>query len=132
MRISDWSSDVCSSDLPALIWCDSTGAEERYTFGDITESSNRFANILRAHGVQRGDRFIVMLPRLPQWQIAMVGCIKAGVVPIPCIEMLTAGDVDYRVRNAEAKGAITTRANRSEEHTSDLQSLMRISYAVLC
>src|SRR3546814_12459038 len=41
----------------------------------------------------------------------MVGCIKAGVVPIPCIEMLTAGDVDYRVRNAEAKGAITTRAN---------------------
>src|SRR3546814_19856123 len=103
MRISDWSSDVCSSDLPALIWCDSTGAEERYTFGDIAESSNRFANILRAHGVQRGDRFIVMLPRLPQWQIAMVGCIKAGVVPIPCIEMLTAGDVDFRVRKPEAK-----------------------------
>jgi len=95
----------------ALIWCDATGAEERYTFRDIAEFSNRFANVLRSHGVERGDRFIVMLPRLPQWQIAMVGCIKAGVIPIPCIEMLTAGDVDYRVRNAEARGVITTSAN---------------------
>lgn len=95
----------------ALIWCDSTGAEERYTFRDIAEFSNRFANVLRSHGVERGDRLIVMLPRLPQWQIAMVGCIKAGVIPIPCIEMLTAGDVDYRVRNSEARGVITTSAN---------------------
>lgn len=95
----------------ALIWCDGTGAEERYTFRDIALLSNRFANLLRAHGVARGDRFIVMLPRLPQWQVAMIGCLKAGVIPIPCIEMLTAGDVDYRVRNAGAKGAITTSAN---------------------
>lgn len=106
--VDRWAEDP---DKLALIWCNGAGAEERYTFRQIADLSSRFANVLRAHGVQRGDRFVVMLPRLPQWQIAMVGCLKAGVVPIPCIEMLTAGDVDYRMRNADARGAITTAAN---------------------
>ena len=39
-----------------------------------------------------------MLPRLPEWQIAMVGAIKLGAIPIPCIDMLTPGDVAYRIR----------------------------------
>jgi acyl-coenzyme A synthetase/AMP-(fatty) acid ligase len=95
----------------ALIWCDDTGREERYTFADIKALSNRCANALSAAGVKRGDRVIVMLPRVPQWQIAMVGCLKLGAVPIPSIDMLTEGDVAYRVEHSEATGAITTAAN---------------------
>ena len=109
--VDRWAADP---DKLALIWCDGSGAEERYTFRDISQLSNRFANVLGAAGIRRGDRFIVMLPRIPQWQIAMVGCLKAGVIPIPCIEMLTAGDLDYRIRNAEARGAITTAANTAK------------------
>jgi len=61
--------------------------------------------------VKRGDRVIVMLPRLPQWQIAMVGCAKLGAVPVPCIEMLTAKDVAYRIGHSGAVAAITTAAS---------------------
>ena len=95
----------------ALIWCDDQGNERRLTYADIAELSNRVANALSARGVKRGDRVIVMLPRIPEWQIAMVGCLKLGAVPIPCIEMLTERDIAYRLANSDATGAITTRAN---------------------
>ena len=47
-----------------------------------------------------------MFPRIPEWAIAMVGALKIGAIPIPCIEMLTARDIEYRVRNADAKAAV--------------------------
>src|SRR5262245_61033632 len=75
----------------ALIWCDENSKERRFTFADFSRLSNLCANLLRSLGIRRGDRVIVMLPRLPQWQIAMLGCIKLGAIPIPCIDMLTAG-----------------------------------------
>ena len=73
----------------ALIWCDESGQERRFTFADISRLSNLCANLLQSLGIRRGDRVIVMLPRLPEWQIAMLGCIKLGAIPIPCIDMLT-------------------------------------------
>lgn len=94
-------------DKLALIWCDESGNERRFSFGEISALSNQFANLLRSQGVQRGDRILVMLPRLPHWQIAMVGCIKLGAIPIPCIDMLTAKDVAYRVSHAGATGVVT-------------------------
>jgi acyl-coenzyme A synthetase/AMP-(fatty) acid ligase len=95
----------------ALIWCDEAGAERCYTFADISRLSNRFANLLRSLGIARGDRTLVMLPRLPEWQIAMVGCLKLGAIPIPCIEMLTSNDVAYRIQHSGARGAVTTAGN---------------------
>ncbi|MGE4340598.1 MAG: acyl-CoA synthetase [Pigmentiphaga sp.] len=95
----------------ALVWCDDKGNERKLTYADIAELSNRVANVLVARGVKRGDRVIVMLPRIPEWQIAMVGCLKLGAVPIPCIDMLTERDIAYRLANSEASGVITTLPN---------------------
>ena len=92
----------------ALIWCDGAGAERRFTFADIRRLSNRFANLLRANGVAKGDRVVVMLPRIPEWQIAMIGCLKLGAVPIPCITMLTEKDIAYRVTHSGAVAVVTT------------------------
>ena len=96
---------------PALIWCDGAGRERRFTFAEIARLSDRFANLLRAGGIGKGDRVIVMLPRIPEWQIAMVGCLKAGAVAIPCITMLTGHDIAYRIAHSGAVGAVTTRDN---------------------
>lgn len=95
----------------ALLWCDEAGREERFTFHDISEASKRVGSLLRASGLRQGERCIVMLPRLPQWHLAMVGCLRVGVIPIPCIDMLTAKDVRFRVAHAGATGAITTGSN---------------------
>ena len=91
----------------ALVWCDADGNERRLTFDEVARASNRVANRLAARGVARGDRVVVMLSRIPQWQIALTACLKLGAVPIPCITMLTERDVDYRVRHSGAVAAIT-------------------------
>ena len=94
----------------ALIWCDAQGNERRLTFDDVARASNRVANRLEARGVEKGDRVIVMLPRIPEWQVALTACLKLGAIPIPCITMLTERDVSYRVGNSGATAAITTSA----------------------
>lgn len=106
--VDAWARDAAKL---ALLWCDETGREERFTFRDISETSKRVGSLLRAGGLRKGDRCIVMLPRLPQWHLAMVGCLRVGVIPIPCIDMLTAKDVRFRVEHSGAAGVITTRAN---------------------
>ncbi|MFI4986966.1 MAG: acyl-CoA synthetase, partial [Alphaproteobacteria bacterium] len=106
--VDRWAADP---DRVALIWCNEAGAERRFTYAEMARLSNRFANLLQGLGIVKGDRMLVMLPRIPEWQIAMVGCLKLGAVPIPCIDMLTARDVAYRVEHADARGAVTTGAN---------------------
>jgi acyl-coenzyme A synthetase/AMP-(fatty) acid ligase len=94
------------ADGPALIAVDQDGRERRYDYSDIARLSDGLASALRARGVGKGDFVIVMLPRIPEWQISVVAALKLGAIPIPCIEMLTAKDLDYRVRNSGARAAI--------------------------
>lgn len=111
----------------ALIWCDDEGHEARFTFAQIRDLSNRCANALAARGIGKGDRVLVMLPRIPAWQIAMVGCLKLGAIPIPSIDMLTEGDVAYRLAHAEAAAAITTAPHRGKFASAAAQLRARLS-----
>jgi acyl-coenzyme A synthetase/AMP-(fatty) acid ligase len=98
-------------DKPALIWCNAQGQERRFNFSDIRRLTNQYANLLTRQGLKKGDRVIVMLPRIPEWQLAIVACMKIGAIPIPCIEMLTAKDVEFRIKDSGAIAAVTTAAN---------------------
>ncbi len=92
----------------ALVWANEDGEERRFTYVDVRDLSNRFANYLVSKGVKKGDRVLVMLPRLPEWQIALIGCNKVGAIPIPCVTMLTKKDIDYRLQHSGAVAAVTT------------------------
>lgn len=99
------------NDKPALVWCNEGGEERRFSFSDIRRQSNQRANLLTRQGLRKGARILVMLPRLPEWHISMVACLKLGAIPIPCIEMLTPKDIHYRVSDSGATAVITTAAN---------------------
>ncbi|MEZ5855845.1 MAG: acyl-CoA synthetase [Hyphomicrobiaceae bacterium] len=90
----------------ALVWENADGEQAAFRYSDIARLSNRMASALAARGVGKGDRVVVMLPRIPEWQIAMIACLKIGAVAIPCIEMLTARDIAYRVENSGAVAII--------------------------
>lgn len=96
----------------ALICEDERGQERRYRYSDLSRLSNRFANLLRGLGVAKGDRVLVMLPRIPEWPVAIIGAMKLGAIPIPSIEMLTPHDLRYRLENSKA-AAIVCRAEHS-------------------
>src|SRR3546814_8080260 len=105
MRISDWSSDVCSSDLRRL------DADLRQGLLDV---------------------FPEPLPLLAVWR-HVVHDLEAGAIPLA----REAGFIQQLVRDLGAVRDVVVLdivgvEARSEEHTSELQSLMRISYAVFC
>ena len=92
----------------ALLTVDSDGnSADRHSFWDLKVQSNRFANILRAQGLKKGDRAFLMLPRNPEWYIALLGMIKLGVLPMPATTMCTPKDIEYRINASDAAIAIT-------------------------
>jgi acyl-coenzyme A synthetase/AMP-(fatty) acid ligase len=77
------------------------------TFADLARASNRVANALAALGVGKGDPVFVMLPRIPDWHLALLGCIRLGAIPMPGTPLLTSRDIGYRIAEAGAILAIT-------------------------
>jgi acetyl-CoA synthetase/medium-chain acyl-CoA synthetase len=91
------------------LWCvdAGTGAERKFTFRQLSVVSAQAANLFYASGIRRGDGVLVMLPRVPQWWIAMLGLIRLGAVPVPATLLLAPRDVAYRLRSARICAVIT-------------------------
>jgi acyl-coenzyme A synthetase/AMP-(fatty) acid ligase len=99
------------ADRLALVWTSDNAEHKSFQFSDISAASNRIANVLRRAGVRKGDRVIVQLPRIPEWHMTMTACTKLGAIAVPCIEMLTAKDLAYRIAHAQAAAVVTTTDN---------------------
>src|SRR3546814_10467422 len=115
MRISDWSSDVCSSDLGFIYAYDGAGnllasAAE----GWIPNTWHSFSVTIKIHETEG----LVTLRRdgEPIINVTNINTVNGSHTTIDRVR--------YQAPNVEF--------DRSEEHTSELQSLMRISYAVFC
>ena len=93
-------------DGPALITENADQDVRAFRFSDVSRASMRLADVLLREGVKKGDRVIVMMPRIAEWQITMTAVMRIGAIAIPCIEMLTARDMTYRVANSEAAAVI--------------------------
>src|SRR3546814_4912149 len=123
MRISNWSSDVCSSDLVNLDlrrWLNRTPPATRI---DVNTAA---ATLDYWHGGIPVDHRRVVVGQ-PDWETPQLSSAIFRLVANPT------WTVPKSIERSEmaAKGANYLR-RRSEEHTSELQSLMRISYAVFC
>jgi acetyl-CoA synthetase len=64
----------------AMIHEDFRGQIREVVWGELQDDSNRFANVLRAHGVQAGDRVAMLLPPTPETAAAFFGVWKAGAI----------------------------------------------------
>jgi len=92
----------------ALMVADEDGdVIKKRTFYAMKRLSNKFANLLREKGFEKGDRVLLMLHWCPQWYVAMTGMIKLGVIPIPSTTLLTPKDIRYRINESGARGVIT-------------------------
>lgn len=104
--VERWASDEPAA--LALLSLDGEGSVvARQSIADLALQSRRAARALIDAGVTKGDRVFVMLPRVPAWYSAMLGCIRIGAVPMPGTGMLTSKDIAYRLSYADAVAAIT-------------------------
>jgi acetyl-CoA synthetase/medium-chain acyl-CoA synthetase len=92
----------------ALYWEDEAGRTARYAFSDLKQATNRCMNALAGLGLARGEPLMVMLPRLPAWQVALIGGLKLGALVIPCTASLRAKDIRYRATHSGARAIVTT------------------------
>ncbi|MFW9990973.1 MAG: acyl-CoA synthetase [Candidatus Odinarchaeota archaeon] len=72
-----------SRDKMALYCCKEREKEQQISYKQLKLHSDRVANFLVDLGLKKGDKAIVMLPRIPEWWYFTLGMIKAGIVPIP-------------------------------------------------
>src|SRR5260370_38444854 len=91
----------------AMLWIGQNGEERHITFAQFAERSSRAANAFATLGIQKGDRVLVMLPRIPEWWEGVLGLMKIGAIPIPCTTLLTTKDIQYRAEGAEVAAIIT-------------------------
>src|SRR3546814_5726001 len=118
MRISDWSSDVCSSDLG----CSMDWANERFTMDEGFSKAviKVFVELHRRGLLYRDKRLVNWDPRF-----------RSAISDLEVETQEVKGGF-WHFRYPLADGVRLADGARSEEHTSELQSLMRISYAVFC
>jgi acetyl-CoA synthetase len=94
------------NDRTALWIVGDDGSETRLSFAAMAERSNRVANFLRARGVGRGDRVLVMLPNVaPLWEI-MLAVIKLGAVISPATTLLSSADLQDRIERGGMRHVI--------------------------
>jgi benzoate-CoA ligase len=97
--------DAGRADKPAFI--DDKGS---YTYGDLAQRVDRCASALPAWGVRREERALLCLLDTIDFPTAFLGCIKAGVVPIPTNTLLTTRDYEYMLRDSRARVLIVSAA----------------------
>ncbi len=69
------------ADQVAIIWeGDDPGTDLKITYAELFEAVCRFANVLKAHGVQKGDRVTIYMPMIPEAAYAMLACARIGAV----------------------------------------------------
>ena len=92
----------------AMLWEGKNGEEESYTFADLKRETNKFANVLRGLGVNRGDRVFLLMGRVPELYIAVFGILKAGAVAGPLFSAFGPEPVKDRLQDSGAKVLVTT------------------------
>lgn len=112
----------------ALIAVDANGQAQYWTYGDVASAVRRLGAALAGCGLARGERVLILLPRIPAWHIAMAACMRLGWIPVPCVSQLTAAEVAYRARCSGARGAVTSRACVGK--FSAIESDLRLKLAV--
>ncbi len=99
---------------------------EKYTFQEMKLLSNKFANVLKKHGIGKGERVFLFMPRSPELYFSFFGILKVGGIPAPLFEAFMGEAVKDRVADAEGIAIITVPHMKDRIPVKDLPSLKHI------
>jgi benzoate-CoA ligase family protein len=118
----------------ALYWEDAEGDTDKFTYNDMKRLTNKFGNVLKDLGFKKGDRFLIRLPNLPEFQISFLSGVKIGAVPIPSSTMFRTHEIEYRINDSGSKAVITTpryvkEVNEIKENCPTLEKIIIVGDA---
>ena len=79
------------------------GKVEEVSYGASREASNRLANALAAHGIQRGDRIALLLPQGPAVAVCHIAIYKLGAIALPLAMLFGTEAISYRLQDSGAR-----------------------------
>src|SRR5258707_11547478 len=91
----------------ALIYIDEDGAATRTSFDEVADMSRRFANMLKADGLARGDRVAVFLSQSLELPIAHLAAFRSAMISIPLFALFGEDALEFRLSDSEAKTIVT-------------------------
>lgn len=108
-------------DRRAMLWTNEDGEERTFTFEEMKRFSNKAANVFTAHGIQKGDKVVLVLKRHYQFWFAILGLHKIGAVAIPGTHLLTKKDLVYRFNASGAKAIVATADGEVSDYVDQAQ-----------
>jgi len=106
----------------AYHWRGEEGEERDLTYAELLADTQRFANALRDHGIEKGDVVGIYLPMIPQVVIAMLACARIGAVHNVVFGGFSAEAVRERMQFSEAKALITVDGARRKGKTAPVKA----------
>ena len=100
----------------AMLWCNPKGEEKTFSFADFMKYSNKTANMLRAQGIEKGDKVLLIMKRHYEFWFTVLALHKLGAIGIPATNLLTKKDLVFRFNAAGVKGVVCTTDGEVIEH----------------
>lgn len=93
----------------AIIWepDDPKTPTRHITYTELLEQTSRLANVLKAHGVTKGDRVVLYMPMIPEAAYAMLACARIGAIHSVVFGGFSPDALANRINDSEAKVVIT-------------------------
>jgi acetyl-CoA synthetase len=93
----------------ALIWESEDGKFDRtFSYYSLNREVTRFANLLKAMGVLKGDRVTIYLPRIPEIIFAMLACAKIGAIHSVVFGGFSVDSLQGRIEDSQSKVVVTS------------------------
>ena len=95
------------ADKPAILWEGENGESRVLTYKDMWTRVQKFANVLKSLGVQKGDRITIYLPMIPELPISMLACARIGAIHTVIFSGFSAAAIKDRIDDSKSKIVIT-------------------------
>jgi len=92
---------------PAILWEGENGESRIITYHDMLIQVQKFSNVLKSLGVQKGDRVTIYLPMVPELPIAMLACARIGATHTVIFSGFSAASIRDRIDDSKSKVVIT-------------------------